>query len=211
VTGSTAAPAAPRRLIVLRHGQTEENAAGVFQGQLDSHLSEHGREQVRAAAVALADRGVTRVVASDLRRAAETGREVARVLGLELGLDERFREIHVGEWTGVAASEVRERYPADWERLERNDDFPRGGTGETVAAVATRTRAGVDDLLADLPAGECAVIATHGLAGRVLVAALVELDQHAAWLHLASLGNCHWAELVEGRLGWRIQTWNASA
>ena len=44
-----------------------------------------------------------------------------------------------------------------------------------------------------------------------IVAELVGLDQQVAWTVLGGLGNCHWAVLVEGDRGWRIQTWNASA
>ncbi|MBA2696666.1 MAG: histidine phosphatase family protein, partial [Actinobacteria bacterium] len=66
-----------RRLIVWRHGETEHNVSGVFQGQLDTPLSQRGREQVATAAAELAARGPSRVVASDLARAADTGRALA--------------------------------------------------------------------------------------------------------------------------------------
>ncbi len=80
-----------------------------------------------------------------------------------------------------------------------------------MAEVAARVRSALDDLLGELAAGECAVIATHGVSGRAIVAELVGLDQQVAWSVLGGLGNCHWAVLVEGKAGWRIQSWNASA
>lgn len=201
----------PRRLIVLRHGETRHNAAGIWQGQLDSPLSERGLEQAAAAARAVAAFGPSRVVASDLSRARVTGETVARVDGIPLSSDERFREIHAGAWQGLTGEQVRAGYPEDMDRLLRGDDFKRGGHGESVADVAARCRAGVDALLDELAPGECAVIATHGVAGRALAADLVGLDQRTAWIALGGLGNCHWAELVEGRAGWRIHTWNQSA
>lgn len=202
---------APRRLIVLRHGETTHNAAGVWQGQLDSPLSERGVEQAAAAARALVAFSPVRVVASDLSRAAVTGETVARVDGIPFSTDERFREIHAGAWQGLTGEQVRAGYPEDMDRLLRGDDFRRGGHGESVADVAARCRKGVDALLAELAPGECAVVATHGVAGRALAADLVGIDQRTSWLALGGLGNCHWAELVEGRAGWRIQTWNQSA
>lgn len=202
---------APRRLIVLRHGETSHNAAGVWQGQLDSPLSERGVGQAASAARALASFAPVRVVASDLARAAVTGETVARVDGIPFSTDERFREIHAGEWQGLTGDEVRASYPEDMDKLLRGEDFKRGGHGESVADVAARCRAGVEALLAELEPGECAVIATHGVAGRALAADLVGMDQRTSWLALGGLGNCHWAELVEGRAGWRIQTWNQSA
>ncbi len=200
-----------RRIVVLRHGQTDHNAQGIWQGQLDSDLSALGHEQARAAARALVALGPTRVVASDLRRAAETGQDVARECAVPFATDARWREIHVGEWAGMTSAEVRDQYPEDQDRLLRGEDFRRGGHGESVAEVAARIREALDDLLADLGAGECVVIATHGVTGRTVAAELVGLEQGLAWQALSGLGNCHWAELVEGRLGWRIQTWNASA
>ncbi len=211
MTAAAAGDRGPRRLVVLRHGETEHNAAGIWQGQLDSALSERGHVQARAAAAELRSLGPTRVLASDLSRAAVTGEEVARECEVPFALDPRLREIHVGAWSGRHGADVRAEYPEDMDRLLRGEDFPRGGDGETVAEVATRVGAATTDLLAELRGGECAVVATHGVAGRVLVAELTGLPQQQAWLVLAGLGNCHWAELVEGRGGWRIQTWNASA
>lgn len=201
----------PRRLIVLRHGETDHNAAGVWQGQLDSPLSERGIAQAAAAAAALVTFAPVRVVASDLTRAAVTGQTVARVDGIPFSTDERFREIHAGAWQGLTGEEVRASYPQDMDKLLRGEDFKRGGHGESVADVAERCRAGVDALLEELAPGECAVIATHGVAGRALAADLVGIDQRTSWIALGGLGNCHWAELVEGRAGWRIQAWNQSA
>lgn len=205
------AVASPRRLIVLRHGETSHNAAGVWQGQLDSPLSERGLTQAAAAAGALAAFAPTRVVASDLSRATVTGQSVAAVGGIPFSTDERFREIHAGAWQGLTGEQVRESYPEDMDKLLRGEDFRRGGHGESVADVAVRCRAGVEALLSELASGECAVIATHGVAGRALAADLVGIDQRTSWIALGGLSNCHWAELVEGRAGWRIQTWNQSA
>ncbi|WP_353950510.1 histidine phosphatase family protein [Knoellia sp. S7-12] len=201
----------PRRLIVLRHGETSHNAAGIWQGQIDSPLSEKGLAQAAAAAAALVAFSPVRVIASDLVRAAVTGETVARVDGIPFSTDERFREIHAGSWQGLTGAEVREGYPEDMDKLLRGEDFKRGGHGESVADVAIRCRAGVDALLSELESGECAVIATHGVAGRALAADLVGIDQRTSWIALGGLGNCHWAELVEGRAGWRIQAWNQSA
>lgn len=205
------ASGASRRLIVLRHGQTGHNARGIWQGQLDSALSELGVQQAYAAAAAIAELKPSRVVASDLQRAAVTGQAVADASGIPIALDPRWREIHAGGWSGLTGAQVREEYPGDQDRLLRGEDFKRGGTGESVADVATRVRAAADELLAELAPGGCAVVATHGVSGRALVAALCGIRQQTAWLTLAGLGNCHWAELVEGDRGWRIQTWNAHA
>ena len=202
---------ASRRLVVLRHGETDSNAAGIWQGQLDHELSARGHAQAKAAAQALIPLRPSRVVSSDLRRAHVTGQDVADACGVPITTDPRLREIHAGAWQGLTGDQVREQYPEDAERLLTGEDFRRGGDGETVAEVAERALALVDDVLTATEPGECVVLATHGVTGRTLAAALVGLDLRQAWLALGGLRNCHWVLLEEGRSGWRIVEWNVGA
>lgn len=98
------------RLLVTRHGESEWNALGRWQGQADPPLTDRGRAQAERAARAV--RGVVeRVVGSDLLRAAETARIVARHLGVEVELDPLLRERDVGPWSGLTMAEVEARWP----------------------------------------------------------------------------------------------------
>ena len=197
-----------RTLIVWRHGETDHNASGIWQGQLDTALSDKGREQAQTAAAALAAYSPSVIVSSDLQRAADTARSLASRVGLQVRYDERLREIHAGLWQGMTAGDVAEQFPVEQAALEARRRHPAGVHGESLGQVAERTRAAVDELLAELPPGECAVIATHGVSGRAVVASLVGLDQHLAWQSIAGLHNCHWAELHEYAGTWRIVAWN---
>lgn len=197
-----------RRVIVWRHGETEHNAGGVFQGHLDTTLSGHGQEQARQAAQALARRGAVRLVSSDLTRAASTAAELAALTGLTVRTDPRWREVDVGQWQGRVYADVVAADPEVVEALDRGEDVVRGRTGERVADLQVRTRQAFDELLEDLGEGQTAVVATHGLASRALVADVVGLTYRQAWLSLVGLRNCHWAELVEHRTGWRLDAWN---
>jgi probable phosphoglycerate mutase len=198
-----------RRVLVWRHGETAHNAGGIYQGQLDSHLSERGRAQARAAAEVLAARGVTRLVSSDLARASDTADALAALTGLVVEHDPRLREIHVGRWQGLPHTEVVARFPDVVAALDRGEDAVRGETGERVADVQVRVRAVFDELVHRLRDDQTAVVATHGMASRALVADVLGLSYQQAWLSLVGLRNCHWAELVEHRTGWRLDTWNA--
>ncbi len=202
---------ARRRLIVLRHGETEHNASGIWQGQLDTHLSARGEEQARAAGPALAALRPSRIVSSDLQRAARTAERVAEAVGIPLSLDPRFREIHAGAWQGLTNAEVARRFPEARAAVLRGEDVRRGGDGESMNDVLVRVRAGLDDLTASMTADECVIVSTHGAAARAVAAALLDLDLQLAWRILGSFGNCHWAEFEEGRHGWRLLTWNVSA
>ena len=103
--------AAPRRVIVLRHGETDHNAARIWQGHLDTPLSERGIEQADAVGPAIAALSPDRIVSSDLTRARLTAESVGRACGIPVALDPRFREIDVGAWQGLTASEVADRWP----------------------------------------------------------------------------------------------------
>lgn len=202
---------APRRLVLLRHGVTAHNAQGIWQGHLDTELSQDGVDQARAAAEVLAGYGFTRVISSDLARAAGTARIVAVACGLEVSYDARLREIHVGAWQGLDAAGVEAAFPGAQARLSGGEDLPRGGDGETVADVVRRARPAIDDLRGDLGPGECALVVTHGVSARALAADLAGLNQRTAWLSLAGLGNCAWTELAETTERWRIALWNGRA
>ncbi|MBD0324100.1 MAG: histidine phosphatase family protein, partial [Aldersonia sp.] len=100
-----------RRLILLRHGQTEWNADGRMQGQLETDLTELGRTQAKKAALALADLPLVAIVSSDLRRAYDTAAVLGDAAQLSVASDHRLREVHLGAWQGLVHAEVDERYP----------------------------------------------------------------------------------------------------
>jgi glucosyl-3-phosphoglycerate phosphatase len=200
-----------RTLIVWRHGETDHNASGIWQGQLDTALSDTGRDQARTAALALAAFRPSLIVSSDLERAADTARALASRVGKQVRYDERLREIHAGLWQGMTAGDVAEQFPEEHAALAAGQDIRRGVYGESLSQVGERTRAAVDELLAEVAPGDCAVVVTHGVSGRAVVASLVGLDQHLAWQSIAGLHNCHWAELHEYAGIWRIVAWNAGA
>jgi glucosyl-3-phosphoglycerate phosphatase len=211
--------AGTRRLVVLRHGETLDNAAGIWQGLKDSELSPVGLAQADKAAPAIAAYQPEVVVASDLARARVTAERVGQAVGMPLRLDPRLREIDVGEWQGVTTAEVRNRDPELLAEMGRGADVRRGRTGETVAELATRVRAALDDVIAELSPGRVAVVVCHGVAARAGVASLVGLDQMQAQQVLWGLENCHWAVLAEASLvsgapvpaRWRIDAWNLGA
>lgn len=200
-----------RRLLVLRHGITEHNAAGIWQGHLDTELSMLGRDQALAAGEALAAYRPVLLVTSDLRRAAQTAEALASRIGVPARHDERLREIHVGQWQGLSSADVDERHPDVGSAIARGEDLRRGIDGETVAEVVERARAAVVELIEALADGDTAVVVTHGVTARALVADLVGMDQRTAWLSLSGLGNCHWGELREYDGRWRLWGWNHHA
>jgi probable phosphoglycerate mutase len=197
-------------LVVWRHGQTRWNVERRMQGQTDVPLDEVGIAQARAAAVRLAALRPAAVVSSDLKRAAQTAAELARLTGLEVIYDPDLREIDVGSWAGMTLAEIQERDPDLARRLAAGEDVRRGGDGETLAELSERAEKAFRraiDLVAD---GETVVAASHGMATRLGVARLVGLPLEY-WEALGGLRNCSWVVCEPGHRGWRIAEWNAGA
>lgn len=166
----------PIEITLVRHGQSESNVAGRWQGHGDSALSTHGRDQAMSLATRLVreDARFDRWLASDLRRAHDTGLASAGRLGARVEVDPRWREIDVGRWEGLTREEVAERFPEDVEQLGQGPHVRFGG-GESWIDLATRTRAALMELKESMRAGERAVIFTHGGVVAALVTALFEV------------------------------------
>src|SRR6476620_7265103 len=137
-----------RRLVMLRHGQTGYNATSRMQGQLDTELSDLGREQAVAAAEVLAKRQPLLIVSSDLRRALDTAVALGERSGVPIEVDTRLRETHLGDWQGMTHLEVDAQAPGA--RLAWREDArwaPHGG--ESRVDVAARSMPLVAELLAE--------------------------------------------------------------
>lgn len=209
MTGTAPLPPLPvRRLLLWRHGRTEWNATGRFQGQLDPPLDDRGRAEAFRAAPYLVATGLsgatTVVVSSDLSRTAETAAVLTDLLGVPLRQDPRLREHGLGCWEGLTRAEVAERFPdqyADW----RAGRPVRGRGGEDPADVGERALAA----LLDLPVAEVAVVVTHGGTAGRLMERLLEMGP-AQRRVLGPLTNCAWSDLVVQGTRWRLMRHNSS-
>ena len=98
------------RVLLIRHGQSEWNADGRWQGQADPALTDLGRHQALHASRALGV--VDAIVSSDLQRAAETAAIISSELGVgPLVLDPDLRERHAGEWQGLTRADIEREWP----------------------------------------------------------------------------------------------------
>jgi broad specificity phosphatase PhoE len=164
-------PEPPRRLLLLRHGQSTWNADGRWQGQADPPLSPLGEQQAREAAQRLTAGQFGRVLASDLRRALRTAEILAEPLGLAVEVDPDLREIDVGDWQGLTRAEINERAPgalADWSE-GRSESTPGG---ESRTDLTDRARAAVLRAAAAAAPGDRVLLVSHGALIRNLDRAL---------------------------------------
>ena len=200
------------RLVLWRHGRTEWNVTGRFQGQADVPLDEVGRQQAVAAARVVAGFEPVSIYSSDLLRTLQTAEPLAARTGLEVQTDKRLREIHVGSWEGLLGEEIRARDPELAEQVWLGEDVRRSSTGESPQEVADRVAEALTEIAETADDNATIAVVTHGLAGRVGACRFVGLpfDQ---WRLFGGLANCAWISLDRHRSGayWRIETYNAVA
>jgi probable phosphoglycerate mutase len=157
----------PTRILYLaRHGETEWNRIGRWQGATDIPLSDTGRAQARALAERLRGRGITRVHASQLSRALETAHIVAAQLGLPAPeVDARLCERGYGVFEGLTREECAARFPDAWARYlaDRRVIPPEA---EPQHEVVTRITAAMFAIAAaagaDRTANETTLVISHG-------------------------------------------------
>jgi alpha-ribazole phosphatase len=151
------------RLCLVRHGQTDWNLEGRYQGQSDMPLNETGRAQARALAQQLQDQPFTAIYTSDLQRARETAEIIAASVHLPVTLEPRLREINQGKWEGQLVEGIKARYAELWQRRTVDPTNVRPPGGETVGEVARRVYTALNDIARLHPTG-CVLIVSHGLA-----------------------------------------------
>ncbi|MFV0452534.1 MAG: histidine phosphatase family protein [Propioniciclava sp.] len=199
---------ATTRLILLRHGQTDANAGGRFQGHQDVPLNRVGRSQAEAAGERLSAYNPARVISSDLDRAVSTARPLADRVGVPVITDERLREINVGSWQGMTGADIAEANPWFTEALAQGRDFRRSASGETATEAGERIAAVLTEVADEHP-GETSVIVGHGLALRVGMALWLGMGFDASFV-LTGLWNGSWSILTQDERR-RLQSYNVVA
>jgi probable phosphoglycerate mutase len=151
------------RILLVRHGETEDNKKGVFQGQEGSELNDRGREQAGRLAARLARTPVAAIVSSDLVRARETAGIVGAAVDRPVTTDEDLREIFLGAWQGLTIAQISQRFPDEWAAWRAGDPAVRRGGGETYGELAARMVRAMRRV-AEAHKGETVVVVSHGAA-----------------------------------------------
>ncbi|WP_010172012.1 histidine phosphatase family protein [Pseudomonas sp. PAMC 25886] len=161
------------QLYVVRHGETQANAEGRYQGSLDVDLNERGVLQARELRVKLPVQ-IDTVVVSPLRRAQQTAAIVFVDDGLALSTLDAFRERGVGVFEGLTQVEAAQRYPELWaQNITRQWDLAPTD-GESVSQFVERIRGGLNELLVN-HGQQVVVLVAHGVVAKA-IRALVRDD-----------------------------------
>ena len=182
------------QLILIRHGQTQWNLEGRWQGQADPSLNAFGRAQAQRAALELRDAGLDHLYSSDLRRAMETAHIIGTELGLAVHADARLREINLGRWQGMLSTDIQARYPDEFRSWHTSPLTSRPPDGEDLHTLAARVLEAISEI-AYRHAGQRIGVVAH------------ELPIAVALAHVRSVDLAQLRDLIPATGTWQEVTW----
>ncbi len=169
---------------LVRHGQTDWNLEGRFQGQSDAPLNAEGVLQAEELAEKLIKVEVfDGIFASDLQRAYRSAKIIAGRLNLPVQIDRRLREVNQGEWEGMLIRDIVNSYRKTWEKRRTNPETARAPGGESVVEVAARMTEAADEIAALHPNGRVLIV-SHGLALATLVCTARQIPLAEVYSHI---------------------------
>jgi broad specificity phosphatase PhoE len=156
---------------IYRHGQTEGNLAGRWQGRTDSPLTAEGREQVKAASVVAPK--MNALFTSPLGRTVETASIIGDAIGVSPNDSDGLMEMAFGSWENMTIAEAVADDPELFDRIyNRGEDVPRGGDGESFAQAGERVHATVESLATNSDVDYIGAV-SHGAAIRAYITSVV--------------------------------------
>lgn len=188
------------RIIAIRHGETDWNAATRIQGHTDIALNANGVEQARQLGAALANEDIDAVYASDLSRAADTAQAIATHHKLTVHTHTGLRERHFGYFEGLTWAAIEAKHPKDALAWRSRDTHFAPAGGESLVALKARVVNTLNELAAK-HIGQHIVIAAHG-------GILDQLYRLANNLDLQTKRDWHLGNAAVNRLLWTPESFS---
>jgi len=158
-------------IYLLRHGETDYNTQGRYQGQLDSPLTELGKEQVQQNALMLktfiGDANDWKIISSPLGRAVQSTEILCETIGYDrknVEYDQRLTEVAVGQWAGLTMPDIQQSWPDLLTNTDAFNWYFHAPDGESYEAVASR----LSTWFEDIQHHPKVIVVSHGLTGRIL-------------------------------------------
>ncbi len=168
------------KLFLTRHGQTDWNIAGRYQGQSDTPLNETGLRQAAQIAKRLSKETIHAIYCSDLSRAANTAQTIADFHSLEIKKDSRWRELSFGDWEGMTYQEMSAHSPELFEAWMKDPLTISTPNGENLAQLAKRVKAAFKEIK-DGHKDQTVLVVAHSGSLQSLLAVTLGVDLNRYW------------------------------
>ncbi|HVF22264.1 MAG TPA: histidine phosphatase family protein [Pyrinomonadaceae bacterium] len=184
-------PHSTTHVLLIRHGQSEGNAARRFGGHTATPLSPRGRRQAQATARALQSEELSVIYSSDLARAVETAQPLANLTGLPVNATTAFRERSVGVMEGLTFEAAAQQHPEQYAALLQRDFEHVLTGGESYRQLLDRAVEKLDEIIAENKGGKIAVFSHTGticILALHLMGALDAPTLKPVWISSANCG-----------------------
>jgi broad specificity phosphatase PhoE len=178
---------------IIRHGETDWNIDGRYQGQADPPLNARGVQQAKMLAEQLMNKGLEIVVTSPLERAKQTAVILSQVMNVQIMEEPRLMEIHQGDWQTRLRSEIESLYPDLFAEWETNPWHVTPPGGEPLSTVQARVYAALDDLGREYPEAKIGIV-THRIPIVMIKMRYQSLDPDI--VRTIHLPNTYWEEII---------------
>lgn len=164
------------KLIITRHGETEENVRGVIQGHLPGKLTKLGKEQAKKLAQRLKNEKIDAIFSSDLARASDTAKEIAKFhQDVPIHFVEELRERNCGELQG----KIKKKLP-NWKKIKTDEEFLKRMNAEGMDDLLKRTKDFLEHISKNFNKKTILLVA-HGGTNRAMLKHLLEKPIEDVW------------------------------
>ena len=197
------------KFILIRHGETNWNREGRYQGQIDTALSDYGRNQGAKITTALESVPIDVCYSSPLKRSYDTAKMGLGERDITINTDDRLLEINHGAWEGLLASEVEKRWPDILEKWRTTVvDAQMPGGGENIVDVKNRAMEAFEEYAREHE-GKTILVAAHDAINKAVLCAILDIDLSKFWQVKQDNTCINVFEYENGK--WRLVLMNSTA
>lgn len=168
------------RLYITRHGQTEWNLEGRYQGWMDSRLTSLGESQAQWLGEKLKDERIDVIISSSSGRTIATSENIRGKREIQIIPNDNLREIYLGQWEGMLYTDVEKQWPEEYKNFWNSPHLYKPIEGETFSQVIDRVGHEIEKIITQYE-GQNILIVTHAVALKGIIAYIEKKDIKDFW------------------------------
>ena len=197
------------KFFLLRHGETEWNKLGKFQGLTDVSLNERGLAQARDSARAALTWDHGALYASSLTRTVQVAEEISKITGIPVVTSPGLRELSLGDLEGITGAEMRATWPEVYETWRNNPADVLMPNGESLAMLQERAWQAILEIERTHADDQGVVVVSHNFTIRTIICAILGIPLYN--FHRMSLGLGSLCTFESDGNGRRLITYNCNS